>query len=101
MTYTNPNPTDIEKEMFSYAGLYLIDEHDDIYTYAPIHLPDGYSWKSSVEVDENDIEFDKAIIFHTFSETITISTNDYDMKTLLLLIDRMKELGFFGDEFEV
>lgn len=44
VTFTNENPTQTEKDMFEHYGLYLVEKTEDKYTYAPVHLKDGYTY---------------------------------------------------------
>ena len=78
---SNENPTKLEKYLFKMYGLYPIYKHDDSRTYAPL----------SVEIDEEDIEWDEKIVFAISSGVVWLNSF-YDADTLSLIIDLMKEL---------
>ena len=91
MRFANEHPTQAEKVMFEYQGLYLIQKTETSYHYAPVHLEQGYSYLPTLDVEEDAVEWDNVIIFDTFSETVTMH-GDYDSISLKLIFQRMKEL---------
>lgn len=76
MKYINENPTKTEKILFEKYGLYLI-----------------YKDPSSVEVENDMVEWEHDILFDIFTETVTIHGN-YDSIGITLIHERMKELNF-------
>ena len=93
MKYINENPTKIEKILFERYGLYLIHKDEESYRYAPIHIKNQYVYPSSVEVENDMVEWEHYILFDIFTETVTIHGN-YDSIGITLIHDRMKELNF-------
>ena len=77
MKYINENPTKTEKILFEKYGLYLIYKDEDSYRYAPIHIENQYVYPSSVEVENDMVEWEHDILFDIFTETVTIHGN-YD-----------------------
>ena len=92
MKFINENPTQTEKTMFEKYGLYLVYKNENSYRYAPIHLKEGYVYSSSIDVENNMVEWDHDIIFDMFSETVKISEDYYDDMAIGLIHSRMKEL---------
>lgn len=61
--------------------------------YAPIHIKNQYVYPSSVEVENDMVEWEHYILFDIFTETVTIRGN-YDSLGITLIHERMKELNF-------
>lgn len=93
MKYINENPTKTEKILFKKYGLYLIYKDEDSYRYAPIHIENKYVYPSSVEVENDMVEWEHDVLFDIFTETVTIHGN-YDSIGITLIHERMKELNF-------
>lgn len=93
MKYINENPTKTEKILFEKYGLYLIYKDKDSYRYAPIHIENQYVYPSSVEVENDMVEWEHAIVFDMFTETVTLN-NSFDFMYINVICDRMKELNF-------
>ncbi len=74
-------------------GLYLIYKDEDSYRYAPIHIENQYVYQSSVEVENDMVEWEHDILFDIVTETVTIHGN-YDSIGITLIHERMKELNF-------
>lgn len=91
--YVNKKPTQAEKAMFEKYGLYLVFKDEDSYKYAPVHLKDGYTYSPSIEVEDNMVEWEHAIVFDMFTETVTLN-NSFDFMYINVICDRMKELNF-------
>lgn len=72
MKYINENPTKTEKILFKKYGLYLIYKDEDSYRYAPIHIENKYVYPSSVEVENDMVEWEHDVLFDIFTETVTI-----------------------------
>lgn len=64
-----------------------------MYKYAPVHLKDGYTYSPSIEVEDNMVEWEHAIVFDMFTETVTLN-NSFDFMYINVICDRMKELNF-------
>lgn len=95
MIIQNKTATDVEKEMYAYLGLYLVEESEDRLIYAPVHdeNPDRSNFPESIEVEQDFIEYEDKIVFDNLSETVTIQSY-YDLDAMSLFCERMKELGF-------
>lgn len=93
MKYINDKSTQTEKTMFENYGLYLIYKDENTYRYAPVHLTDGYTYSPSIEVEDDMVEFEHAILFDISSETVTLN-GYYDIQGIDLIHERMKELNF-------
>lgn len=93
MKYSNENPTQTEKILFEQYGLYLIHKDENSYRYAPIHIENQYVYPASVEVLDDMVEWEHAILFDLFTETVTLS-HIYDIQGIDLIRERMKELNF-------
>lgn len=70
MKYTNENPTKTERILF-----------------------EQYVYPSSVEVENDMVEWEHDILFDIFTEIVTIHGN-YDSTGITLIHERMKELNF-------
>lgn len=79
--------------LFEKYGLYLIYKDEDSYRYAPIYIENQYVYPSSVEVENDMVEWEHVILFDIFTETVTIHGN-YDSIGITLIHERMKELNF-------
>ena len=97
----NPNPSETEKLLFKYSGLYLIESTECILRYAPVHTEGHNAYPSVIEdIDDDSIEYDNAITFVLENESIcfgNINSNIkeyYDADIMFLLLQRMTELGF-------
>lgn len=93
MKYINDTPTKTEKIMFENYGLYLIHKDENIYRYAPVHLKEGYTYSPSIEVEDNMVEYEHAILFDISSETVALN-GYYDIQGIALIHKRMEELNF-------
>lgn len=91
--YVNKEPTQSEKAMFEKYGLYLVLKDEYSYKYAPVHLKDRYTYFPSIEVEDNMVEWEHAIVFDTLTETVTLN-DSYDFMGIDVIRDRMKELNF-------
>lgn len=91
-TYSNTNPSKTEKEMFEKYGLYLVDNTDNIYMYAPFHLKEGYTYQPFIEIEDEMIDWTDKIIFNKSSETVKINRS-CDSMLIDLIHERMKELN--------
>ena len=78
---SNENPTKLEKYLFKMYGLYPIYKHDDSRTYAPIHVDHDDTYPLSVEIDEEDIEWDEKIVFAISSGVVWLNWMRNIMKT--------------------
>lgn len=97
MNLENRNPTETEKFMFRYLGLYLIYSNEDAMAYAPVHTASKYDeFPISIEaVDIEMIDWKSAVLFDKKSETITIFNSQfYVIDAMILFVKRMEELGF-------
>ena len=92
VTFTNENPTQTEKTMFEHYGLYLVEKTEDKYTYAPVHLKDGYTYQTSVNADDETIEWNHTIEFDTSLDLVKIN-HFCDLMLVELVRSRMKELN--------
>lgn len=96
MKLQNKNPTRTEKLLFKYYGLYLIHSTSDFIKYVPIHVNE-YSKKNFPQtiafLDEKQIEWESSVEFNNLSETVSIKC-DLDIDGVLLIAERMKELGY-------
>ena len=92
VTFTNENPTQTEKDMFEHYGLYLVEKMEDKYTYAPVHLKDGYTYQTSVNADDETIEWNHTIEFDTSLGLVKIN-HFCDLMLVELVRSRMKELN--------
>lgn len=94
--FQNEHPTDTEKLMFQYAGLYrAASSNPDAYRYCVVHhnLSEGFPYLFSVDADA--VEQESSIVFDKLSETVWISGKAmYDLDILTLLCKRAEELGF-------
>ena len=97
----NTNPTETEKLLFRHCGLYLIESNKYLLRYAPVHIEDCHTYLPIIEnIDDCYIEYDNAIVFDCMSETIRFGNKFlkteqfYDIDIMVLLLQRMKELGF-------
>ena len=91
--YINENPTKTERLLFEKYGLYLIHKDEDSYRYAPIHIKDQHIYPSSVEVENDMVEWEHNILFDMLTETVTLH-DIYDSMCIALIHERMKELNF-------
>lgn len=93
MKYINENPTKTERILFEQYGLYLIHKDENSYRYAPIHIENQYIYPSSVEVENDMVEWEHDILFDVLTETVTLHYI-YDSIGIALIHERMKELNF-------
>lgn len=90
----NKNPTNVEKHLYKYAGLYLIESNEDCLKYAPIHIGDTNTFPNVInDIEEDLIEYDSMIIFDKLSETVSLN-GFYDIDMICLIRQRMEELHF-------
>lgn len=95
ITLTNQNPTEIEKKLYKYMGLYLIKDDEDSIIYAPIHLDNQEEFPVQVQIIEDEIEWKNRIVFDKMSKTVSFSSNDYyDSDMIAWILQRMEELNF-------
>ena len=65
------------------------------YEYAPLHLANkAKEFPLEIDIEENDIEWDKLITFDKLCGCITTAKTYYDMDIISLFLDRMSELEF-------
>ena len=88
---TTGNPFHRDYVPHGSGSSYPIYKHDDSRTYAPIHVDHDDTYPLSVEIDEEDIEWDEKIVFAISSGVVWLNSF-YDADTLSLIIDLMKEL---------
>lgn len=93
MQFSNPNPTKAEKAMFKNHGLYLTFKDKYIHKYVPVHLDNQKTYPASIDVEDNAFEWNSAVIFDDFTETVTIHTA-CDKDLIEAISDRMKELNY-------
>lgn len=94
----NYNPTETEMKMFSNLHLYVIENNDDIVSYAPIRFTQENfpaEFPLSLEIDEEDIKYQETITFDKMSETVSFTSSHdwYDMDGIIFIVNRMHELG--------
>lgn len=99
LTLENPNPTESEKKMFDYCGLYPVERRTlygaEYIKYAEIHLSkQSDDYPTRVETLEQNINFDNTITFNGAAEGIKLHMQYADTKVILLILDRCKELGW-------
>lgn len=102
MRLENMNPTETEKLLFKYCGLYLIGSSDTSFRYAPVHIKENpVNFPCVIENIESEmIEYGSVITFDCISETIRFGNKYskteeyYDIDTMFLILQRMKELDF-------
>lgn len=91
----NLKPTETEKLLFHYYGLYLIKTDEWITEYAPVHVEktsDIFPLTIN-NINEEMIEWNNSITFDSMSETVIIKSF-YDLDAIVLIAQRMEELGF-------
>lgn len=93
MKYINENPTKTERLLFEQYGLYLIRKDENSYRYAPIHIENQHIYPSSIEVENDMVEWEHDILFDVFTETVTLHAI-YDSIGIALIHERMRELNF-------
>ena len=95
MTFENHNPTDIEKLLFKYNGLYLVKKNEHSLIYAPVHIENNFKRFPYVleNIEQEMIEWENSIVFDCMSETVFINSF-HDIDTLSLIVKRMEELAF-------
>jgi len=93
---SNPNPTETEKAMFRYNGIYLIKIDYTLLYYAPLHIPADDILKEFplfLEVDEADVDYSNSIIFDMLTNSVEIVGKWADVDEIALISKRMKELN--------
>ena len=65
ITLENKNPTDTEKKMFSFGGLYLVESNEYILKYARINT-NIEDFPTSININSYYIEWEHIITFHLF-----------------------------------
>ena len=90
MKYINENPTKTEKILFEKYGLYLIYKDEDSYRYAPIHIENQYVYPSSVEVENDMVEWEHDIIHFLRREMLDFTAFPVFFVSNLLLVQRKK-----------
>lgn len=94
--FENEHPTETEKQLFAYAGLYRVKYEDGSRVrYIPVHpnLSEGFPYL--FEVDQEHVEWENGVAFDTCSETLFFGNGfDCDLYVLTLLCRRAEELGF-------
>lgn len=94
MNLKNLNPTETEKQMYQYMGLYIVEKTDDIIKYAPVHVDnDSKEFPLELTLESSQVEWDNNVIFSLMSECVTMETW-FDMKGITLIQQRMVELGW-------
>lgn len=93
MQFSNSNPTKAERSLFKNHGLYLTFKDKYIHKYVPVHLADQKTYPESIDIEDNALEWNSAIIFDDFTETVTIHTT-CDKDLIEAISDRMKELNY-------
>lgn len=91
----NQHPTETEKLLFEYLGLYLVEINEWTMKYAPVHTESAYKEFPVVidNIEPKMIEWENSIVFDKMSETVYIKSY-YDIDTISLVFNRMEELGF-------
>lgn len=96
MRLQNNNPTETEKLMFKYYGLYLISASENGLKYAPVHadehLKNEFPYTIN-DIGEDYIEWENSIYFDHLSETASLK-GFFDVDEIILIEKRMKELGY-------
>lgn len=95
MKLENYYPTETERLLYIYYGLYIVEKNEDTLKYAPIHIDtdNRKDFPTSVDIDKEMIEWDNAVIFERLSETVSINSY-YDIDGISLILKRMEELNF-------
>lgn len=93
----NQYPTEIEKLMYRYLGLYVV-EKDLPYDYqhikyATIHLRKE-EFPLEIEIEKELIEYENYIEFDCLSQTVNIKLSFIDTDAIILILRRMEELNF-------
>lgn len=95
MELTNKTPTVAEKEMYLYAGFYVVEETDIYIEYAVCYTINGLrkEFPLKLTMDDLHIDYDEMLIFDKSSERVKVNTY-VDAKLLNLIAKRMDELGW-------
>lgn len=95
MKLENHNPTETEKLLFRYYGLYLVETSEWTVKYAPTHTDNkSEEFPYVIEnINTEMIEWDNAITFDKMSETVSMNSF-YDIDGIILISNRMEELEF-------
>lgn len=99
LTFKNSNPTETEKKLYLYAGLYLIEKNEFHATYAVCYTdsPKRKVFPMEINIEEKHIDHNSMIIFDSVSEQVKIK-GYIDEKILQLVQDRIKELGWVEEK---
>lgn len=95
MRLENYEPTETEKLLFRYYGLYLIESNEYTVKYMPVHTTEKINdFPFIIEnIDREMIEWDNAVTFDKMTETVSLNSF-FDMDGIVLIQKRMEELGF-------
>ena len=95
MKLINQTPTDAEKQMYLFAGFYVVEETDTHIEYAVCHTDNSLrnDFPLEFDIDEMDIDYDGTIVFDKLSEQVKINTY-VDVKLINLIANRANELGW-------
>ena len=97
MKLENGNPTETEKKLFRYMGLYLIRRNENSIEYAPIHVDDSIDinkdFPTIINIDRDMVEWNDRVVFDELSETVSLNTF-YDIDGIFLILKRMEELNY-------
>ena len=93
MLIKNTNATDTEKQLYKYAGLYLIESSEDCLKYAPVHNGNMDIFPAFIDVEQDYIEYENMIVFDKLSECVKLNSW-YDIDIFDLIYKRMEELNF-------
>lgn len=107
MRFENKTPTDAEKDLYQYAGFYVIQNEFyevngsitefEYIKYAVCYTDDVIrncsSFPTIIDIDEKQIDYSSTITFCSLSQEVTI-TGAIDTRILSDVVARTKELGW-------
>lgn len=95
LSFENGYPTETEKLLFRYYGLYLVESTEYSMKYAPIHTEGkNDNFPTVIENIESEmIEWDNSIVFDLMSETVRMNSC-LDLDGIILIQKRMEELEY-------
>lgn len=95
LSFENADPTETEKLLFRYYGLYLVESTEYSMKYAPIHTEGkNNNFPTVIENIESEmIEWDNSIVFDLMSETVCMNSC-LDLDGIILIQKRMEELEY-------
>lgn len=101
LTFKNENPTETEKELYLYAGFYVIEDHGGInedlrhIKYAVCYTDESMrkEFPKEISILQENVNYKDTISFKSDCEIIKI-TGFIDTKLLNLITKRAEELGW-------